>query len=113
MWFLDRTRNHHKCSLCSQTFKEPQYGKVEKVEPYKKRPAKKKDHVGDVTKKVKMGFEKQDPRIAQAEGLKKEVRTLQVKIKKGGDAEYIRQMRMTLSLVFNDMKELQETYAEA
>lgn len=95
--------NPPKCMYCGQVVKEMAHG-TKKA---------KKDHIADSSKKIKMGQEQQDPRIKQAENLKKELTGIQLNIKKfAHDKQRYEYWTNEKARVKDEMKKLQASYED-
>lgn len=102
------------CQFCGQEVDDIKYGTKKKVEPITRKYRKGKGGAGNEKNiATKMGYEKQDPRIAQAEGLKRERAALSVQIKKEKDPETKTALQVTLAGVVKEMRALQKTYGGA
>jgi hypothetical protein len=98
------------CNFCGKQVEELKFGTAKKAEPYKKHTGKKYGTDISVTTKPRMGQEKQDPRIAQAEKLKVERNSLLLKMKTEKDPVKRADYQVRMAGVINQMKALQKTY---
>lgn len=110
--YFDRNLGYIKCQFCGQRVDDIKMGKSKKAEPYKKRPAKKPKTNVDRKPAAKMGWEQQDPRIGQAEKLKRERNALEVKLKKEKDPARHAELEVALGHIVSEMRDLQKTYEE-
>lgn len=96
--------NPPKCMYCGQVVKEMAHGT---------KKAKKEERTSMSGPKVKMGQEQQDPRIKQAESLKKELAGIQVNIKKfAHDKQKYEYWTNEKARVKHEMKKLQASYED-
>lgn len=95
------------CLFCGQQTKEMHWGLHK---PKKEVPSNLRGPKAPVTK---MGFDKQDPRIAEAEKLKRRYVSLKRFVNRGlGTPEELKQAKDDMKQVESDMKKLQASYEE-
>lgn len=99
--YFDKRLGYNKCNFCGTRIEEIRFG-------VKKKPER--DAKGGGTTKI--GFEKQDPRIEQAEKLKRESTALQIRIKKEKDVAKRAELEVALGQVTSEMRDLKKTFED-
>jgi len=105
--YFDRNIGLSKCQLCPMTFHDPQRPKIKEAKAYEKQSGKAKNHIGDARKKVKIGYEKQDPRIAKAANLKTKYQILKRKWHKAKDTDSRVTFAAAITATHKEMEALQ------
>lgn len=100
--FYDSRLGYIRCQFCGRQVVEVSLG-----------PAKTKNvAVGPKTPATKMGFEKQDPRIKQAEVLKRRLTGVDLALKRSTDQAERRQLAQERKALQAEMKGLQSSYED-
>lgn len=104
---FDKTLGYIRCQFCGAKVSELKFGSS------KKATALKTSNKGSKIQSVKMGYEKQDPRIKQAEMLKRRLTSINIKSKKyGRDPQMIELLKKQRDEVQIEMRKLQSTFDE-
>lgn len=82
-----------KCQFCGALLKDNDFKKHKTVKPIEKKTTKKRNHFVDVNKKIKIGYEQQNPNIAKAETMKRNYAELSLHIKREIDPEAKKQLQ--------------------
>lgn len=99
---FDATGLHIMCSYCGKEVKEAKFG-----------THKKKTNPTETNKVPKMGYGQSDPRIVEAENLKRQLTSLKLKAKQSaGDAEEWKRIKDQEKEVKAKMKKLQDSYED-
>lgn len=89
------------CQFCNKEIGEPRFGKSSKAN----------DHIVGVNKKIKIGFEKQNPDIEKAEKMKRRYQELNLLIKRAkNDNERVKVLLQERDELLLDMRKLQDKF---
>ena len=95
------------CNYCGKSVNEPKFGS------HKKNVVVKTPGMGWTDLKIKMGHEFQDPRIKQAEGLKRELAGIKINLKKYAyDKQKYEYWNNEKARVNHEMKKLQKSFED-
>ena len=109
--YYDAKLGYIKCQFCGQEVNAINFGKKKPVKPYEKKHKKVTKSVS--LPKVSMGFEHSDPRISQAEKLKRSLVANKLKIKKVDPAsDEWKNLKKNQVEIKRQMKALQASYED-